>query len=362
MKICEPQVSRILFDFEKSSEPLEKMFLKSVLLSCVMLIATASAQPTFIKVLRGVSIRVDNLENHSEYTVFRDDKVLQNVTVSHAFGEDAWTTDIENGFELTGNGQTIRFESLSNHSEFSLIRVTRNVSSTEIASDCLPLSIGRTAWYGGPSLFHRYWPIEKVTLTNYSMVSKTQEGSAIAERYWLNSNGVFIYIDPITPFFVNQNVGHNNSLCLSAQNSPPYNVRRDQISLVYFIGVHMNTRLVHLEAVNRFLGKPVDLPDRRMIQHPIWSTWARYKKDINETIVETFAGEILANGFQKNTISIDDNWESCYGSLSFNVTRFPNVAAIVGRLKQRGFRVTLWVHPFINIGCEPWYSEARRLG
>lgn len=338
------------------------MYLKSVLLSCVLLIATASAQSTFIKVLREIRICVDNFENHSEYTVLKDDKVLQKVAVNHAFGEDARKKDIENGFELTGNGQTIRFESLSNHSEFSLVRVTRNVSSTEIASDCMPLNIGRTAWYGGPSLFHRYWPIEKITLTNYSMVSKIQDASAIAERYWLNSNGVFIYIDLITPFFVNQNVGNNNSLCLTAQNSPPYNVRRDQISLTYYIGAHTNTRLAHLEAVNRLLGKPVDLPDHRMIQHPIWSTWARYKSNINETIVETFAQEILTNGFQKNTLSIDDKWENCYGSLSFNVTRFPNVAAMVNRLKQRGFRVTLWVHPFIDTKCEPTYSEAKRLG
>lgn len=329
---------------------------------CIVLAAVNSARSTLIKDLNHVQIHVNDVHQHTKYTVMRDGKVLQKVAVNHAFGEDARTTNIENGFEIHGNGQTIRFESLSNGTEFTLLRVSRNASSGEIASDYVDLNIGRVAWYGGPSYFRRYWPIEKMTLTNYSMVTKTEEASAIAERYWLNSNGVFIYVDPITPLFVHQNGPNNNKLILSAENAPPYNVRQEQFSLIYYIGSHINTRLVHLEAVNRFLGKPTGLVDQRMVRHPIWSTWARYKKNIDEQLVEKFAHEILANQFENSQLEIDDDWEQCYGSLSFNQTKFPNITAVLERLKRLGFRITLWVHPFINKNCEPWYSIAKEQG
>lgn len=338
-----------------------KMLILSVIL-CVGLAAFGPAHSALIKDFGPVRIHVDSNEQRTDYTVLRNDKVLQNVGINHAFGENAHTTDFENGFEISGNGQTIRFETLSKQDDFTLIRVSRNVSSYQIAADCLRLNIGQEFWYGGPSLLRQEWPFDKVTLTNYSMVSKTDRGSAISERYWLNSKGVFVYIEPFTPLFVDQNVHNNNSLCLSAQNSAPYNNRRDRISLVYFIGGHKNSQLVHLEAVKRFLGRPVDIADKRMVQYPIFSTWARYKKDINEHVVERFADQILENNFPNSQLEIDDDWEQCYGSLSFNVERFPNIVSLVKRLKDRGFRITLWVHPFINKRCEPLYSEAERLG
>jgi alpha-glucosidase (family GH31 glycosyl hydrolase) len=31
-------------------------------------------------------------------------------------------------------------------------------------------------------------------------------------------------------------------------------------------------------------------------------------------------------------------------------------------LKAKGFRVTLWIHPFINKGCTQWYNEAKSKG
>lgn len=337
------------------------MLILSVIV-CVGLGALMPVHSALVKNFGPVRILVDNTEQRTEYQVLRNDKVLQSVGVNHGFGENAQTTDIENGFEITGNDQTIRFETLSKQEDFTLIRVSRNVSSYQIAADCLRLNIGQDFWYGGPSLLRQEWPFDKVTLTNYSMVSKTYHGSAISERYWLNSKGVFVYIEPSTPLFVDQNVHNNNSLCLSAQSAPPYNGRRDRISLIYFIGGHKNSQLVHLEAVKRFLGKPVDIADRRMVQYPIFSTWARYKKYINEDVIEKFADEILQNDFPNSQLEIDDDWEECYGSQTFHSERFAHIASLVKRLKERGFRFTLWVHPFINKGCEPWYSEAVRSG
>lgn len=52
--------------------------------------------------------------------------------------------------------------------------------------------------------------------------------------------------------------------------------------------------------------RPQGLPDLRMVKSPIWSTWARYKIDINQSIVLQYADEILDNGFSNSQLEIDD--------------------------------------------------------
>lgn len=46
-----------------------------------------------------------------------------------------------------------------------------------------------------------------------------------------------------------------------------------------------------------------------MIERPVWSTWARYKTEINESRLIEFANEIVANGFEDGQFEIDDYWE-----------------------------------------------------
>lgn len=99
-----------------------------------------------------------------------------------------------------------------------------------------------------------------------------------------------------------------------------------------------------------------------MVKYPIWSTWARYKNDVNHDVVLKFADEINDNGFPNSQLEIDDLWEVCYGSQTVDEDRFPNMKNTVNALKGKGFRVTIWTHPFINKGCEPWYSEALKKG
>lgn len=96
-----------------------------------------------------------------------------------------------------------------------------------------------------------------------------------------------------------------------------------------------------------------------MVRDPIWSTWARYKKNVNTEVVTKFAKEIRDNKFKDSQLEIDDNWEKCYGSLLFDIKKFSNAKQMITDLQAQGFRVTMWAHPFINTECDPWYSEAK---
>lgn len=215
-------------------------------------------------------------------------------------------------------------------------------------------------WFGGPQQKYQYWPIEKLRLNDYSYVTKEADNCAIAERYWLNSEGIFYYVSADTPLFINQTA---RDLCFVSKLSLPYNIQsQTSFKYEYHIGFASNAKAAHMAAVGGFLGKPSGVPDQLMANKPIWSTWAKYKAAIDENIVLEFADTINTNGFTNSQLEIDDLWETCYGSLTFDTAKFSNIKDTVTQIKAKGFRVTLWIHPFINKDCVTTYNEAKAAG
>lgn len=299
-----------------------------------------------------------NKDNKTVYMVAKFGRLLQLVHLNDEFGQEFKLTEIENGIIAEGKGQKIEFKIVKTDKEFTLLKVSRVLKADQVVSDCFELGTGYVNWFGGPQQKKQYWPVEKLRLENYSYLTKELDSVGLAERYWLHSKGAFIYVDDTAPLFLDQNV-KGNTICFKVQNTLPYNTRREQFEFVYYLGFAKDAKKAQYQAIEWFLHKPTALVDRRMVEHPIWSTWARYKRDINETTVNEFADEILTNGFNNSQFEIDDDWEVCYGALTFRESKFPNIKGLVDGLKAKGFRVTLWIHPFINKGCEPWYTEAK---
>uniref|UniRef100_A0A1B6HX93 Glycoside hydrolase family 31 N-terminal domain-containing protein n=2 Tax=Homalodisca liturata TaxID=320908 RepID=A0A1B6HX93_9HEMI len=216
-------------------------------------------------------------------------------------------------------------------------------------SDCF--DYGNDSWYGGPENSKQYWPFNNMTFNMFSYITKQDQNQAVAEPYWLTSSGGYIYVNKTVPLFIDSNNLYPNGLCLISQQTPPY-LPRNGSYLGYKICMYNNAKQAHMNAVKNDLGKPTGVPDERMVQHPIWSTWVRFKYDVNATAVKAFAQDIVDYGFNNSQIEIDDNWESCYGSAQFNKSRFPNMAKLATELNEMGFRITLWNHPFINTNCD----------
>jgi len=98
-----------------------------------------------------------------------------------------------------------------------------------------------------------------------------------------------------------------------------------------------------------YFGKPIDIPDEKLFRYPIWSTWAQYKADVTQEKVLEFADEINEYGFANSQMEVDDRWETIYGDMEFDLTKFPDPKGMVEALAEKGFRTTLWVHPFVNL-------------
>lgn len=93
-------------------------------------------------------------------------------------------------------------------------------------------------------------------------------------------------------------------------------------------------RKAHENAIKDFLGSPTSIPDPYVVKYPIWSTLARYKINVNTSSVLSYAEEIVKNGFDLGTFEIDDKWETCYGSVTFDKERFSNITDTVNKLSK----------------------------
>lgn len=239
-------------------------------------------------------------------------------------------------------------------------RVVEDVKGELI--DCFSLN-DDTQWFGGPQWRYQHWPIQHMYFEEEIYLTTHPQNMALAERYWLSSKGIYVFVDEKSALFLDQNNVKDKHLCLIAKNKKPYQVR-SKITLDYEIGAFSDPKVAHKSVVERHLGKPSGYPNEKMITHPIWSTWARYKVNVNEKVVRNFAEEIVKNGFNNSQIEIDDNWETCYGSAVFDPKKFPDVSKLTSDLSKKGFRVTLWIHPFINEGCNDGesYSYALKNG
>ena len=68
--------------------------------------------------------------------------------------------------------------------------------------------------------------------------------------------------------------------------------------------------------------------------------------------LKAIANDILKSGFPPGVLMIDDNWQEDYGKWNFHPGRFSNPVEMVDSLHQMGFKVMLWICPFVSPDCD----------
>lgn len=94
------------------------------------------------------------------------------------------------------------------------------------------------------------------------------------------------------------------------------------------------------------------LPDTLLFTRPQYNTWIELIYNQNQTDIIQYANDIIANGFPAGVLMIDDNWADYYGRFDFRKDRFENAAVMVDSLHKLGFKVMLWVSPFVSPDTE----------
>jgi hypothetical protein len=210
-------------------------------------------------------------------------------------------------------------------------------------------------WYGAAQVKVQKWPLERWQMRTAPFVAgdsfkDSLQFGGVQERYFLSSSGVALFVDDDVPLWVGINGDNDRLLRLTAKFQSPYKNPTNKLPFLrYSILQSYNVHSVHELVMNTFIAHPSDIPDERMFRHPIWSTWATYKKNINQAKVLEFAREIRRRDFEAAQLEIDDDWTPAYGDMEFDRRKFPNPGAMMDELRSMGLRVTLWVHPFASV-------------
>ena len=294
------------------------------------------------------SISLDNVniqiqDNQINFNLFRD----QEIVLNGLLGQDLNLENLPDPVICSEDQTCLDFASLAkltiNSKDEVCHQVTWETNHLKSLKDCFNLDNDHQ-WYGGPEEYYQRFPMNKEfqrDMVPYLPGDMLQDSKkyfgGVAEPYWLTSKGVSIWVPEGIPLFYSWNSDSSQGqICLSAQDIFPYE-QQDTLHLRYTVCSMDNPRDMHLYAIENFLGKPSGIPDETMMRDPIWSSWAQYKANINESTILNFAQTINDNGFAVSQIEIDDNWESCYGDAVFDTqeNKFPDPKGLISTIKER---------------------------
>lgn len=103
------------------------------------------------------------------------------------------------------------------------------------------------------------------------------------------------------------------------------------------------------------------LPDSLFFSMPQYNTWIELLYDQNQEDILKYADRILENDFPVGVFMVDDNWQNHYGNFDFKPGRFPDAKGMIDRLHADGFRIMLWVCPFVSADS-PEFRELEKKG
>lgn len=99
-----------------------------------------------------------------------------------------------------------------------------------------------------------------------------------------------------------------------------------------------------------------ETPDELFFTAPQYNTWIELTYNQNEKDILDYAHSMLDNGLPPGVLMIDDTWQEGYGTWDFSPRRFSDPKGLCRQLHELGFKVMLWMCPFVSMDS-PSYRE-----
>ena len=246
---------------------------------------------------------------------------------------------------VTSNGASLTLKQ-----ESQIIIAVNWTSSSKQGStvfmDCFKLSGAH--WYGGSELLWQEWPLEKtqVSMGRYlpqSICSSSNKSSQtfgpVLERYWLSSRGIAIVVDANVPLHVSVNANSDGKLCLKSDIN---GYLKPTVSyLGYRVLSGYNPRDLHLNVIEKFLGKPSGIPHETLIKKASWVAGKNLAAHLSDkdSLLNFSCGYIIIDGQYRGTLTLPGN-----------------------SLKQINCNMSMKIHPYLPISFESEFSKAAKKG
>ena len=234
--------------------------------------------------------------------------------------------------------------------------ISWTVKDNSTPTDCF--ENGKTYWYGGAEVYYQQWPLGSLkehpylmqTYVSHDMVFDKGSYGSVVERLWITSTGAILKPSETDPLWVETTDKH---ICLKSQyQDSEYRWNDEKVksnTLSYTLCQQPNVVEANRYAVSKWYQYPSTTPNMDLFKKPIWTTWARFKVNIDQQTIIDFAKDILANDYPISQLEIDDKWTTEHGDLTPNPEKFPDPKQMTDDLHDMGIKVTIWTHPFLNI-------------
>ena len=90
-------------------------------------------------------------------------------------------------------------------------------------------------------------------------------------------------------------------------------------------------------------------PELLYFSAPQYNTWIELTYHQNERDILAYAKSMVDHGLPPGVFMIDDTWQQAYGEWNFESSRFQNPKEMMDSLHAMGFKVLLWVCPFVSM-------------
>ncbi len=182
-------------------------------------------------------------------------------------------------------------------------------------------------WWGGVIHEGRLMPFGNHTEYRVNLAEKSAGNQSAP--FFLSTAGRYLYSEkPFEISFENGNIVTEDAVVIQS--------------------VGHTLRDAYTEAMQKFFPFSEKTPDAAFFRAPQYNTWAELTYGQNQESVLEYAAAVLQNGYKPGVMMIDDTWQLDYGMWQFDCSRFPNPKAMVEQLHDMGFRVMLWVAPYLS--------------
>ncbi|MBQ9922547.1 MAG: alpha-galactosidase [Clostridia bacterium] len=107
-------------------------------------------------------------------------------------------------------------------------------------------------------------------------------------------------------------------------------------------------REAYMDAMKKhFPFDGVRLPDK-FFTSAQYNTWMEFDYHQNQKGILEYAHAIVDNGYEPGILMIDEGWHKRYGEWEFDLYKFPDPKAMTDELHELGFKVLLWVTPYVS--------------
>lgn len=189
-------------------------------------------------------------------------------------------------------------------------------------------------WWGGLSSVGHETPYDNTSVVEYDLWGNNRGNQA--QPLLLSSNGRYVWSEEPIKYSFN-----NGELLVTTRNGSISHGK-----------VGNNLKDAYQYVSDNFFPPNGVVPPEMFFTHPQYNTWIELMYNQNEEDILNYAQAILDHGFPPGVIMIDDNWQTNYGTWTFSAERFQDPKGMVKRLHEMGFKVMLWICPFVTADSE----------